>query len=208
MWKFYGRCGDKKYDVPLSRMLNDILRPDHIQWQPTTDQNSYQAVTLLLNSTFYRILRGVHRTFATGVACWQGTLIPPDTWSCPFGTYICYTCWYQFFFSEFVVISPDYALRSFDTFSILRDKTDERPHNWKAWDDSFWHLFVTICQSSYLSIQTVLWRLLVFSTQNFACKRPSTNSKLPRWTFAIHGENDRILQIVNQMLEYEFGSLY
>ena len=26
---------------------------------------------------------GFHRTSATGVACQQGTLTPPDTWSCP-----------------------------------------------------------------------------------------------------------------------------
>ena len=50
------------------------------------------------NSTFYRILSGFHRTFATVVACWQGTLTPPDTWSRPFGTYICSTCWDQSFF--------------------------------------------------------------------------------------------------------------
>ena len=36
------------------------------------------------NSTFYRILSGFHRTFATGVACRQGTLTPPDTLSRPF----------------------------------------------------------------------------------------------------------------------------
>ena len=71
------------------------------------------------NSTFYRILSGFHRTFATGVACRQGTLTPPDTWSCPFGTCICSTCWDQSF-SELVVILPDYALRiSIGTFSIL-----------------------------------------------------------------------------------------
>ena len=28
------------------------------------------------------IARGFHRTFATGAACQQRTLIPPDTWSC------------------------------------------------------------------------------------------------------------------------------
>ena len=33
------------------------------------------------NSTFYWLMRGFHRTFAMGVACWQGTLTPPDTWS-------------------------------------------------------------------------------------------------------------------------------
>ena len=62
---------------------------------------------------------GFHRTFATGVACRQGTLTPPDTWSRPFGTCICSTCWDQSF-SELVIISPDYALRiSLGTFSIL-----------------------------------------------------------------------------------------
>ena len=71
------------------------------------------------NSTFYRILSGFHRTFATDVACRKGTLTPPDTWSRPFGTFICSTCWDQSF-SELVVTLPDYALRiSLGTFSIL-----------------------------------------------------------------------------------------
>ena len=34
------------------------------------------------NSTFYPIMKGFNKTFATDVACWQGTLTPPDTWSC------------------------------------------------------------------------------------------------------------------------------
>ena len=59
-----------------------------------------------------------HRASATGVACQQGTLTPPDTWSRPFGTCICSTCWDQSF-SELVIILPDYALRiSLGTFSI------------------------------------------------------------------------------------------
>ena len=71
------------------------------------------------NSNFYRILSDFHRTFATGVACRQGTLTPPDTWSRPFGTCICSTCWDQSF-SKLVVIFPDYVLRIFlGTFSIL-----------------------------------------------------------------------------------------
>ena len=81
------------------------------------------------NSTFYRILSGFHRTFATGVACRQGTLTPPDTWSRPFGTCICSTCWDQSF-SELVVILPDYALRiSLGTFSILLDRMGRRKIN-------------------------------------------------------------------------------
>ena len=87
--KFYGRYGDliKQYEVSLSRMLNDILWTDHIQWQLPTDQ------TLLSNSNFYWVLRGFHRTFATGVVCRQGTLTPPNTWSRPFRTCICSTYW-------------------------------------------------------------------------------------------------------------------
>ena len=60
-----------------------------------------------------------HGASATGVAFQQGTLTPPDTWSLPFGTCKCSTCWDQSL-SELVVIFPDYALRiSLGTFSIL-----------------------------------------------------------------------------------------
>ena len=43
--KFYGRYGDliKQNEVSLTRMLNDILWPDHIQWQPPTDQTLYRT---------------------------------------------------------------------------------------------------------------------------------------------------------------------
>ena len=37
------------------------------------------------------------------MACRQGTLTPPNTWTRPFGTCICSTCWDQCF-SELVVI--------------------------------------------------------------------------------------------------------
>ena len=57
--KFYGRYRDliKQYEVSLSQMLNDILWPDHIQWQPPTDQTLYRTQPL------NRILSGFHRTF-------------------------------------------------------------------------------------------------------------------------------------------------
>ena len=43
--KLYGRCGGliKQYEVSLSQMLNDILWPDPIQWQPPTDQTLYRT---------------------------------------------------------------------------------------------------------------------------------------------------------------------
>ena len=88
--KFYGRYGDltKQYEVPLSRMLHDILDVDHIQWHPPlighyTNFWPLLILTLLPNLTFYLIVQGFHRTYATGAACQQRTLTPPDTWSCP-----------------------------------------------------------------------------------------------------------------------------
>ena len=72
----------------VSRMLHDILDDDHIQWHPTlighyTNFWPLLIWTLLPNLTFYLIVQGFHRTYATGVACQQRTLTPPDTWSCP-----------------------------------------------------------------------------------------------------------------------------
>ena len=91
--KFYGRYADliKQYEVSISQMLNDILWPDHIQWQPL-------LIRLCTDLDLYWILRGFHRTFATGVACRHRTLTPLDTCSRPFGTCICSTCWGQSFF--------------------------------------------------------------------------------------------------------------
>ena len=73
---------------PLSRMLHDILDNDHIQSHPPligqyTNFLPLLIWTLLPNLTFYLIVRSFHRIFATGAACQQRTLTPPDTWSCP-----------------------------------------------------------------------------------------------------------------------------
>ena len=78
----------KQYEVPLSRMLHDILDDDHIQWHPPlighyTNFWPLLIWTLLPNLTFYLFVQGFHRTYATGAACQQRTLTPPDTWSCP-----------------------------------------------------------------------------------------------------------------------------
>ena len=88
--KFYGRYRDltKQYEVPFSRMLHDILDDDHIQWHPPlighyTNFWPLLIWTLLPNLTFYLIVQGFHRIYATDAACQQRTLTPPDTWSCP-----------------------------------------------------------------------------------------------------------------------------
>ena len=89
--KFYGRYGDliKQSEVsPLPKVTR------HSGWWPSTvtpsiDQALHQFLTLLQiwtllpNMTFNLIARGFHRTFATGAACQQRTLTPPETWSCP-----------------------------------------------------------------------------------------------------------------------------
>ena len=46
-------------------------------FDPITD------LDLITEFDFLPIVRGFHRTFATGVACQQRTLTPADTWSCP-----------------------------------------------------------------------------------------------------------------------------
>ena len=88
--KFYGRCGDltKQYEALLSRMLHDIMDDDYIQWHPPLIGHYTHFWPLLIwnllpNLTFYLIVQGFHRTYATGAAFRQRSLTPPDTWSCP-----------------------------------------------------------------------------------------------------------------------------
>ena len=72
----------------LFTVLHDILDDDHIQWHPPlighyTNFWPLLIWTILPNLTFYLIVQGFHRTYATGAASQQRTLTPPDTWSCP-----------------------------------------------------------------------------------------------------------------------------
>ena len=78
----------KQYEVPLSRMLHDILDDDHIQWHPPLIGHYTNCWPLLIwtlfpNLTFYLIVQDFHRTYVTGAACQQRRLTPPDSWSCP-----------------------------------------------------------------------------------------------------------------------------
>ena len=69
--KFNRRYGYRfeQDEVSLSRILNDSLKFDILQWQLLTMGISNQTMTLLPNLTFYRIARGFRRVFSTGVAC-------------------------------------------------------------------------------------------------------------------------------------------
>ena len=60
-----------------------IYSDTHHWWDITPIFDHLLIWTLLPNLNFYLIVWGFHRTFATGAACKQGMLTPPDTWSCP-----------------------------------------------------------------------------------------------------------------------------
>ena len=118
--KFYGRYGNltKQYEVPVSRMLHDILEDYHIQWHPPLMRQYTNFLpftdldrTLLPDLTFYLIVWGFHRTFATGAACQQRTLTPPDTWSRPTLGLACVLMSRP--------ISPEFVLFSFEYPSVL-----------------------------------------------------------------------------------------
>ena len=97
-WWCFRQCTLSSNQTPYQTIWSFPLT--NIKWHsvtwPYTMTTPYWS-DFLPNSTFYRILRGFHRTFATGVACRQETLTPPDTWSRIIGTCICSTFWDQSF---------------------------------------------------------------------------------------------------------------
>ena len=94
-----------------SRFNLDILDDDQIQWHPPlighyTNFWPLLIWTLLPNLTFYLIVQGFHRPYATGAACQQRTLTPPDTWSCPTLGLVCVLMSRPI--SPELVLSPDF----------------------------------------------------------------------------------------------------
>ena len=111
--KFYGRYGDltKQYEVPLPQMLHDILEDDQYidtlhWWDITPIFDPLLIWTLLPNLTFYLIVWGFYRSFATGAACQQRTLTPLDTWSCPTLGLVCVLVSRPF--SAKLILFPDF----------------------------------------------------------------------------------------------------
>ena len=128
--KFFGRYGDltKQYEVLLSRMLHDILEDekysDTLHWWDITPifdpLLNWTLLPFYLIATFYLIVWGFHRTFATGAAGQPRTLTPPDTWSCPILGLACVLMSRP--------ISPKLVL--FPDFWVSKSK--------KAWSVTFW----------------------------------------------------------------------
>ena len=82
---FNGRYGDliQQYEVSFSRMLNDILTLDQLQW--LANLSDFSPISWSWNWAWtspldlHRITSGFHGAFATHVACQQGMLTFPET---------------------------------------------------------------------------------------------------------------------------------
>ena len=72
--------------------IHDTVRFD-FKWMTTWIFWHVALKSYIPNSTFYWLMRGFHRTFAMGEACWQGRLLLRTPGAVPFGTCICSTCW-------------------------------------------------------------------------------------------------------------------
>ena len=97
--KFYGRYGDliQQYEVSLSRMLNDILTPDQLQWLtnrsdfPPISWPWYRAWPSPNNELFqWSVCNGCG--IPAGNAYPSGHLVPSPL----LGTCLCSNCWDQF----------------------------------------------------------------------------------------------------------------
>ena len=80
--------------------------------------------TVLPNLTFYLIVQGFHRTYATGAACQQRTLTPPDTWSCPIWDLQMFFCWDHWHsiihYTSLWHLSPTWLFTDFDVVTEYR----------------------------------------------------------------------------------------
>ena len=127
---FNGRYGDliQQYEVSFSRMLNDILTLDQLQW--LANLSDFSPISWPWTELdLHRITSGFHGAFATDVACQQWTLTFPETWLRPlFGTCFCSNSWDQFsrtcrlfstFHLEYPSVLLDFAFNTFDEWSFI-----------------------------------------------------------------------------------------
>ena len=102
------------WDPPLPNVTR------HSRWWPHTVTPSFEKnITPIFDRhwsepitkfDFYLIVQGFHRTYATGAACQQRTLTPPDTWSCPTLEFACVLMSRPI--SPELVLSPDFWIRT------------------------------------------------------------------------------------------------
>ena len=77
MWATFATKGQKKlYMKFVCRVFLDFPIP-------TSQVKIITDLDLITEFDLLPIVQGFHGTYATGAACQQRTLTPPDTWSCP-----------------------------------------------------------------------------------------------------------------------------
>ena len=135
-------------------MLHDILDDDHIQWHPPlighyTNFWPLLIWTLLPNLTFYLIVQGFHRTYATGAACQQRTLTPPDTWSCPTLGLACVLMSRPI--SPELVLSPDFWISNTPRYFSFASKVDTGMYQ------TTWICLFTKIKMTFKSLQLTIY---------------------------------------------------
>ena len=117
----------------------------HSGWWPHTvipsiDRTLHQFLTitdldLITEFDFYLIVQGFHRTYATGAACQQRTLTPPDTWFCPTLGLACVLMSRPI--SPELVLSPDFWISNtprYFSFAIYKHVTISSVNpTWSNW---------------------------------------------------------------------------
>ena len=138
-----------------------------------TDQTFHQFNHLYTEYDLRRIMSGFHGVFATGLACYQGTLTLPDTWFRPpfLGTCLCSNCWDQIlrtchiFTRLFTLNTPLYFLDfAFDVIKFAFDNSIHIIHQ-KKYPKS-----TRKSQSMVLSLVSKFWSNSV-SVKKQECRR-------------------------------------
>ena len=105
---------------------------DTLHWVITHFFDPLLIWTLLLNLTFYLIVWRFHRTFATGSACQQRTLTPPNTWSCPTLGLACVLMSRPI--SPELVLFPDFWVSNIPRYFCCADQNDHMMHLITCWN--------------------------------------------------------------------------
>ena len=104
----------------LSGHCSNFFRTIHFEHPSVLSRSGLASFAYLLVMGW----KGFHRTYATGAACQQRTLTPPDTWSCPTLGLACVLMSRPI--SPELVLSPDFWISntpryfSFALFGVLR----------------------------------------------------------------------------------------
>ena len=122
---------------------------------PSIDRTLHQYLTitdldLITEFDFLPNCAGFHRTYATGAACQQRTLTPPNTWSCPTLGLACVLMSRPI--TPKLVLSPDIWISnipryfSFASIETVKVASSER-EQWFSWS-----LLLTLCYTRRLSL--------------------------------------------------------